>query len=60
MLNNTGNGLELKTFEGKDNIYNKTVSSNMFFCKSIFKEQDHYTHFLYTDKVTHSKVLENR
>lgn len=58
MLNNMGNGLELRTIEGKENIFNKTISSKKLFCKNIFEDQNHYTHILYTDKVTHSNVIE--
>ena len=60
MLNNIGNGLELKTIEGKDNIFNKTIAADKFFCKKINTQRDHYTHFFYTNKVSHSKVLENQ
>lgn len=60
MLNNRGNGLELTTYEGKDNIFNKTISSKKIFCKRIFEDRNEYTHFLYTDEVTHSDTLVNR
>lgn len=58
MLNNTGNGLELREIESKENIFNMTVSKDKFFCKNIFKDQKYYTHILYTDKITHSKKIE--
>jgi len=60
MLNNLGNDLELSTIEGKDNIFNTTISSDMFLCRRVNKEDKYYTHLLYTDKVSHSKVIENK
>lgn len=60
MLNNIGNGLELTTIEGKENIFNKTLSTDKFFCKKINPLRDDYTHFFYTNKVSHSKVIENK
>jgi len=57
MQNNMGNGLELKTIESKDNIFNKTLSENMFFCENIFDNQKHFTHILYTNEVTHSELI---
>lgn len=59
MMNNTGNGLELKTVEGKDNFYNKTIKSKIYLCKTLFESQNQYTHFLFTEKVTHSGKLNN-
>ena len=58
MLNNIGNGLELRTIEPEENIYNKTISADKFFSKNIFKDRQHYTHIVYTDKVTPSNVIE--
>jgi TonB family protein len=57
MMNNSGNGLELKTVEGKDNFLNQTISSKMYLCKSLLESQKNYTHFLFTEKVTHSEKL---
>lgn len=60
MLNNMGNGLELKTIEGKENIFNTTLSSDILFVDNIYDNLSYFTHILYTDKVTHSKKLEDR
>lgn len=60
MMNNVGNGLELRTIEPKENIFNKTLSSKMLFCENIFEDRNHMTHILYTDKVTHSEKVNNR
>lgn len=60
MLNNIGNGLELTTIEGKENIFNTNISAKMFLSKRIYEDRDQYTHFLYTDEVTHSDTLINR
>lgn len=57
MMNNTGNGLELRTIEPKQNIFNKTLSKNMVFCKNIIDDKNSFTHILYTEKVTHSKPI---
>ena len=56
MLNDMGNGLELTTIEGKENIFNRALSTKMFLSKRIFEDRDQYTHFLYTDEVTHSEM----
>lgn len=57
MLNNTGNGLELKTIEGQNNLFNTTIQSKMYLCKTLLDSQNQYTHFLFTEKVTHSVKL---
>lgn len=58
MLNNDGTGLKINTIEREDNIYNTTLSHNMFLYKKFPKEQNEYTHILYTDKVTASGKIE--
>ena len=57
MMNNTGNGLELRTITGEDNILNQTIKSDMYLVQQIFEQQDQYTHILYTEKVTHSEPV---
>jgi hypothetical protein len=57
MMNNIGKGLELRIVEGKNNFYNQTIASKMYLCKTLFKSQNQYTHFLYTEKVTHSEKV---
>jgi hypothetical protein len=57
MMNNSGNGLELKTVEGKDNFFNQTIPSKKYLCKSLLESQKSYTHFIYTERVTHSEKL---
>jgi hypothetical protein len=57
MMNNTGNGLELRIVEGNDNFYNQTIASKMYLCKTLFKGHNQYTHFLYTEQVTHSEKV---
>lgn len=58
MLNRMGNGLELRKIERKSTIYNSTISAKNYLTKAIDKDEERYTHMLYTDKVTHSKVLD--
>jgi hypothetical protein len=58
MLNNDGTGLKISTFEREDNIYNTTLSHDMFLYKKLPEEQNEYTHILYTDKVTASGIIE--
>ena len=57
MLNNYGTGLKINTIEREDNIYNTTLSHDMFLYKKYPKEQNEYTHILYTDKVTASEII---
>lgn len=57
MMNNTGNGLELKNVEGKDNFLNQTIKSKMYLAPQLFEKQKQYTHILYTEKITHSEEL---
>ena len=58
MLNNDGTGLKMSTIERKENIYNTTLSHEMFLYKKFPEEQNEYTHILYTDKVTASGIVE--
>ena len=58
MLNNDGTGLKISTIERKENIYNTTLSHEMFLYKKFPEEQNEYTHILYTDKVTASGIIE--
>ncbi|SHH47892.1 hypothetical protein [Winogradskyella jejuensis] len=58
MLNNDGTGLKIRTIEREDNIYNTTLSHDMFLYKKFPEEQNEYTHILYTDKVTASGIIE--
>lgn len=58
MFNNDGTGIKITTIEREDNIYNTTLSHDMFLYKKYPKEQNEYTHILYTDKVTASGKIE--
>ncbi len=58
MMNNDGTGLQLRVMEREENIYNTILSHEMFFSKILPKEQNQYTHILYTDKVTASGIIE--
>jgi len=60
MMNNVGNGLELRTIEPKEDLFNKSISAKMFFCENIFEDKSFFTHILYTDQVTHSKALQEK
>jgi hypothetical protein len=57
MLNNDGTGLKISTIERKENIYNTTLSHDMFLYRKFPEEQNEYTHILYTDKVTASEII---
>ena len=57
MLNNDGTGLKISTIEREDNIYNTTISHDMFLYKKFAEEKNRYTHILYTDKVTASGIV---
>lgn len=58
MLNNDGTGLKISTFEREENIYNTTLSHEMFLYKKLPKEQNRGTHILYTDIVTASEIIQ--
>ncbi len=58
MLNNDGTGLKISTIEREDNIYNTTLSHEMFLYKKFPAAQNRCTHILYTDKVTPSEIIE--
>jgi hypothetical protein len=57
MMNNFGNGLELKTIEPYESFLNNTLDFDKYLCPIIFENQEQYNYFFYTDKVTHSNVL---
>jgi len=57
MLNNDGTGLKISTIERKENIYNTTLSHDMFLYRKFPEEQNECTHILYTDKVTASGII---
>ena len=57
MLNSDLTGLKMRTIEREENIYNTTLSHEMFLCKKFPKKQNRYTHILYTDKVTASEII---
>ncbi|WP_139856522.1 hypothetical protein [Aequorivita sinensis] len=58
MINSDGTGLQLRVIEREENIYNTTLSYEMFISKIFPKEQNRCTHILYTDKVTASGIIE--
>jgi len=58
MLNSDLTGLKMRTIEREENIYNTTLSHEMFLCRKFPEEQNEYTHILYTDKVTASEIIE--
>ncbi|MEY8848575.1 hypothetical protein AB9K26_07155 [Psychroserpens sp. XS_ASV72] len=58
MFNNDGTGIKISTIEREDNIYNTTLSHDMFLYKKLPEKQNEYTHILYTDKVTASGKIE--
>ncbi|MGJ8549596.1 hypothetical protein [Winogradskyella wichelsiae] len=57
MLNNDGTGVKINTIERENNIYNTTLSHDMFLYKKFPEEQNRCTHILYTDKVTASGIV---
>ena len=57
MLNNDLTGLKMRTIERKENIYNTTLSYEIFLYKKLLEEQNRCTHILYTDKVTASEII---
>ncbi len=58
IMNNIGNGLELREQQGKVNIYNQNLKFDQFLSANIYDYIPQYTHFLYTEKVTHSKPVD--
>tara|TARA_B100000965_G_C19506702_1_gene719997 strand:- start:13 stop:918 length:906 start_codon:yes stop_codon:yes gene_type:complete len=58
MFNNDGTGIKISTIEREDNIFNTTLSHDMFLYKKLPKEQNRSTHILYTDQVTASGKIE--
>ncbi|TXD80654.1 hypothetical protein ESY86_20605 [Subsaximicrobium wynnwilliamsii] len=57
MLNNDLTGLKMRTIEREENIYNTTLSYEIFLYKKLLEEQNRCTHILYTDKVTASEII---
>lgn len=57
MLNNDLTGLKMRTIEREENIYNTTLSYEIFLHKKLLEEQNRCTHILYTDKVTASEII---
>lgn len=57
MLNSDLTGLKMRTIEREENIYNTTLSYEIFLYKKLLEEQNQYTHILYTDKVTASEII---
>lgn len=58
MMNNTGNGLELKVIEkGMDSIYSKALGATNYLCPVFLDNQNQYNWFLFTQQVTHSASL---
>ena len=57
MLNNDLTGLKMRTIERKENIYNTTLSHEMFLYRKLSQELNRCTHILYTDKVTASEII---
>ena len=58
MFNNDGTGIKIQDIDREENIYNTTLSHEMFLCEKFPEEQNRYTHILYTDKVTASGKIE--
>ncbi len=58
MFNNDGTGIKIRDIDREENIYNTTLSHEMFLCEKFPEEQNRYTHILYTDKVTASGKIE--
>jgi len=54
MFNNDGTGIKIRDIEREENIYNTTLSHEIFLSKKFPEEQNRYTHILFTDKVTAS------
>ena len=57
MLNNDLTGLKMRTIEREENIYNTTLSHEMFLYRKLPQELNRCTHILYTDKVTASGII---
>ena len=57
MLNSDLTGLKRRTIKREENIYNTTLSHEMFLYRKLPKERSQYTHILYTDKVTASEII---
>ncbi len=59
MFNRIRGELKVHVMEGTEsNIYNENIAAEMFLSKRIDETQKQYTHFLYTEKVTHSEKIE--
>lgn len=58
MLNNTGNGLELKNIEFEESLYSKSHSSSNYFITYTAVQPSPYNGLFYTRKINHSPVIE--
>lgn len=59
MLNNSGNGLELKKIKAGDDFLSTTLPFDNYFCTMIFEDLTEYTHFLFTENVSYSGKIVN-
>lgn len=57
MMNNVGNGLELRTFEWQESLYNSIVDFKMYFSEQVITSKEAYNFFLYTDMVSHASPI---
>jgi hypothetical protein len=59
MLNNTGNGLQLKTIQNKSNIFSTSVPYQNYFISNFIPNQKQYNHYIFTRKVNHSALVKS-
>lgn len=57
MMNNTGNGLELREVGPYENIYSASLDYKKYLCKLMNKRSFNY--LLYTEEVNHSELISN-
>lgn len=58
LLNNTGNGLELKKVEFEESVYSKSHTSPNYFVTYIAAQPSPYNGVLFTRKVNYSPVIQ--
>lgn len=59
MLNSTGNGLELSTIPFEENFYSESIEYENYLVFYDFGTENRYNGLYYTQKVNHSKRIDN-
>lgn len=58
MMNNIGNGLELRSVQMGDGLFSSTLPYDNYFCKTLFGPPLQYNYFFFTRNVQHSEPIQ--